>query len=312
MKAFSTIRLRYPVFSLPYCGLTLFALFVFFYLPVAYSFSTNNGKQKVIWLTDDKNDIHFFESQTNHSISHDTLAMLLRELTSENIELQLASVARIATQLTQTDNTCVAGRMKTPERIQQHLFSIPFNLHPMPKLYFNRDEINLPPEALNEKGQIISIKRILDNNPNKRLAQLEALSFGKDIDSMVNELIDGQLHSFSVDNRYQAKTQLIVGGFVDMIITYPVDFIHKDIDLNDYPKIGFTSFATQTPFSISHVACSKSKLGEQMIKHVNDVLHRLQRDKAFLDAHLRYLSNTEQNSFIQFYNDTFNTEFPAR
>lgn len=270
--------------------------------------STSIAGEQIVWLTDDKNDIEFFKKDQPYTIGLDSLKLVL-ETANMNVEkLNIASVARMNTQLLQTTNTCVASRLKTDDRIGKYLFSLPFNIHPMPRFYYHEENIQIPATALDEEGNIHSLAEIFLSNPENQLSIVEGVSFEQEIDKMIAAIPEENKHIFSVDNRYQVKIQLLLEGFVDVIIAYPMDFPNEGIVLEEHPYLLYLPFATAQPYMISYIACSKSELGIQTINKINSALKLLYQQQKYLDAHLNHLPKSEHQSFKHHYNSVFNSQ----
>lgn len=262
------------------------------------------AQQRVTWLTDDRGDLPHYLSVSPYSIGMDTTNLVLSLLSGFEFEFGYASVARFDAQLSNTPNTCVANRVKKPDREKKHLFSLPLNLHPNARLYFRKSQITIPTGLFNEKGELSSIRAIMDANPGSRIAIIKGVSFGPGLDTLLAELSTEQVSYYSVDNRYESGPKLLRDGLVDFSLSYPSEmtsFVNDDADSVQYDS---RPLKLKQQFVISHIACSRSTLGKKIINKINQILMRNYKQDAFIQAHLRHIPSQDHDDFRAFYHAT--------
>jgi len=58
-------------------------------------------------------------------------------------------------------------------------------------------------------------------------------------------------------------------------------------------------------YTVGHLMCSNSKLGEEFINQFNKKLHKLYKSEMFFNAQATKISTENKNEFIQYFNKVF-------
>jgi uncharacterized protein (TIGR02285 family) len=269
----------------------LITLFVF----VAFS-AISFASEEIIWLTDDKEDILFLNTNKSYSIGLDTINLVLAELEGFELVIKLTSVSRIEEELKNTKNSCVANRIKNDERAKLNEFSSPVNIHPSPRLYFFTNAINLPKNLI-DNDSLTSLSTLMQHNSNKKIVLVKDVSYGESIDKQITNLDEKHVTHINVDNRYNTSSKLFFDGLVDFTIDYPTQMKRQLNKLSTGENIGSLGFGTDAQYIKSHIACSKSDTGKSFITAVNKVLLELYKSDKYLAAHVRHL---DESSIPQF------------
>ncbi|MEW6983747.1 hypothetical protein AAD001_13930 [Colwelliaceae bacterium 6471] len=277
-----------------------FCTWVFFILASSVAFA----EEQIVWLTDNKDDISFLKTNNFHSIGTDTVNLVLNQLKGFELTLKVASVSRMDEQLKSTTNTCVSNRIKTPSRAELNEFSLPVNMHPSPKLYFYADAVRLP-ESVIENGALTSLSRLMEYNPDKKIALVENVSYGEEIDRQLQSLDDKYLTFLNVDNRFDATFKLFFQRLVDFTIDYPSEMKVQLAKHSNTEKLSSIGFSTSKGYVLSHIACSKSATGAAFIAAVNNALINLYSTEHLLAAHLRYIDKSSTLSFTKDFKQVF-------
>ncbi|WP_169726067.1 transporter substrate-binding domain-containing protein [Aestuariibacter salexigens] len=261
--------------------------------------------ERVQWLTDDKDDLKYFREASSHSIGMDTANIVYRQLTQFDLQLDVVSVSRIDKELRQTDNTCVSSRLKNPQRETDNLFSLPMNIHPLPQLFFHPERLNIPDGALNAKGELSSLAKLLKANPDAKLAVLDNISYGPGIDKMLSNVPSQQIVRLSLDNRYSATPKLLTEGMVDLSIEYPSHFFVQRTRFPGISELHSIPLQQSAQFLVSYIACSRSELGKQVIAEVNRILTTAYGSDEHIHAHLSHLPESSRDGFLKYYHQFF-------
>ncbi|WP_088331422.1 transporter substrate-binding domain-containing protein [Lacimicrobium sp. SS2-24] len=269
------------------------------------------GQHDITWLTDDPYDLDYYLSDTPYSINMDTTNLVLSQLRDVALHFNSVSVARIDLQLRQTRNTCVSNRMRTPERDKHNLFSLPVNIHPLARLYYNTQKVNLPSHLITKDNKLRSIVALLNANPGSSIAIAKGVSYGTEIDAQLSQLASSQVTYYSVDNRNLAEPKLLTERFVDVVLDYPSDVYKQSLTPLPNSTIASIPLEQEQQYIISHIACSRSEIGQNVIKQVNRILTSLYPTEAFLNAHLRHLPSGDRADLRLFYQSTFAEYLPA-
>lgn len=278
--------------------------------------SHSKAKESLIWLTDDKKDLVDLHSPDNISIGTDTTKLVLSALTDYDIDFQLVQLPRAKVLMKSMDNLCMSNRVKTKQRMQDNIFSLPVNVFPSLRLYYLADNDKIFTKAslaslLNEQGELISLAHIFEHHPEALLAITKGRSFGEIVDKQIQQIPKGNLLNRAGDGRYQAMMHMLFKGRIDFIIDFPVE-MKRELDAFDKP-IALTSLAiANTPdYIVGHIACSKSDLGKRVVRLINTRLLALYQDTEFFYAHSRYLADTDLINFAQYYKDVFKSLMPV-
>lgn len=264
----------------------------FFVVFSALSFAN----EEIIWLTDDKEDLRFLQTNNSYSIGLDTINLVLAQLEGFEIVIKQTSVSRIEKELKSTKNSCVANRIKNEERAKLNEFSLPVNIHSSPRLYFFSDSINLP-KSLVGKDSLTSLSTLMQHNSNKKIVLVKDVSYGKIIDKQIINLEDKHATYISVDNRYETSSKLFFEGLVDFTIDYPTQIKRQLNKYNNRKNISSLGFSADVGYIKSHIACSKSDTGKSFVAAVNKVLLELYKSDRYLDAHIK---NVDESSIPAF------------
>lgn len=277
---------------------------------------------KIIFLTDDKDDLDFFNfpisaSPTSYSLGSDTTRMLLNQLHGFNLVIEHAQVPRINQLLTQRANICTSNRVKTKKRLQENIFSLPINIYSGLRLYYikNKDIENkisaLSADLLNDKGQLISLSALFSVLPHKILGISKGRSYGKTIDKQIEKLDNDNTFIRAGQQRYSAMVQMLFIKRFDFIIDFPIEVKKYMGPSNKNIALGSLGIAGSPENIVGYIACSKSELGKRFIAQVNESLKKLYKTKDYYLAHIKYLDISDVESFNRSYQAILKTPVPV-
>ena len=151
-----------------------FGIYIFLCFKLAFCSSAYGEKIKLLWLTDDSRNVVNLLSDKQISIDSDTTNLVLNNLVHNNqdqfeFDLQLAQIPRTNRILETTPNACVSNRIKTKQRNQKNLFSLPLNLYLSYRLYYLAEQDDIPANLLDEQQQLISLSALFNVFPKRIL-----------------------------------------------------------------------------------------------------------------------------------------------
>lgn len=281
-------------------NIVLLYFFTFF-----FTYAVHAQQQEIIWLTDDNRDLSYLLLDDKTSIGLDTINLVLKNLSNFQIDFQYASLARINRQLKSQENTCVGNRLKTKQREEDNLFSLPINIHPNVKLYYLKDNVKLPQEVIDEYGQLTSLPALFNKLPKKVFGQAKERSFGEFIDQQLAELAVKNIAISHGNDRYNAISRLFFKRHIDFIIDYPSQLKGKILQYHESKNIASIEISNAPNYLVSYIACTKSPIGEQFINQVNLAVKALYHTAEYYQAHIDYLPKTDHDAFKRFYLKTF-------
>ena len=223
-----------------------------------------------------------------YSTSTDTVHLLMKELEYTQPVLNVP-LARAFRSLDDGENVCVVNKIKTPEREEKYLYSLPLNVFHTQRLYQLAD---LPPvnEALlDEQGAVLSISDVLAAYPDTAIVLPEVYSYGQQVDADVASINPDQIIPIANHAFYTRFMQLFLAKRTDFALIFPAAFYRTfgtehELDVRSYAISG------NAPFVEGHILCSNTPIGEFNIAKIDTAIQRVYRKPEFLEAHTEYLS----------------------
>ncbi|WP_140605461.1 hypothetical protein [Litorilituus lipolyticus] len=287
---------------------------------ILFSFicQANKEKEQLIWLTDDSEDLVNLNSPNKQvSIGTDTTNLVLQALSEFDIDIQLVQIPRASMLMKAMDNVCLSNRVKTKARLKDNIFSLPVNIFPSLRLYYMPTQKSALEQGIDERlftdrGELKSLASLFTVYPEAILAMTKGRSFGDIIDNQLEQVPERNKMTRAGDGRYHAIIQMLLKGRIDFIIHFPVEIRQELKDLPKQTNLSSVSLANTSEYIVGHIACSDSELGREVIAKVNAKLMQLYQDRAYYQAHRRYLPESDLNNFARYYKEVFGTEVPKR
>ena len=92
---------------------------------------------------------------------------------------------------------------------------------------------------------------------------------------------------------------------VTFLLEFPVE-LKAMSKLTDKPQLFNTyELADSEPYFIGHVACNRNPYMERFIGDLNQVLLQLHHNKAFYQAHTRYMDEADMGQFDRLFKQVF-------
>lgn len=267
-----------------------------------------NANERIFWLVDDEKELMHLRDGKPRSISVDVVYLVTSRLTSFDIQMKLTSVSRMKYELENTQNTCVANRIKTKARENYSVFSSPISLHPTPRVYYMSDKLTIGEGLLDEEGHLLSLMHLLDANPTAKLTIVKDASYGHFIDDQIKLIPEQKIQYLNVDNRYQTSPKLLVEGFADITVENPGEFRRQMATLGNPQNAKGLGLSGAIQFVLGHVACSKSELGAKVVAEVNEVFDTIAGSQEHYSAHLPYIDAQQMEEFTSKYKAKFGSK----
>jgi uncharacterized protein (TIGR02285 family) len=270
----------------------------------------NKEKPTILWLIEDNHENLSLTTDKTSSTSTSTYteSLVLSQLNNYQIQFQKVSARQINLTIKNHKNICTASRIKNNERERYSLFSTPQNIYLSYKLYRLKQSKSVPNSAINNKGDIISLKKLFMAEPNKVLALADGISYGKFFDKAISELNSKNVYLRSGVKRADAISKMLVSKRIDYILYFPTvlsSVIDKSIELESY------NIAKAEPYILGHFTCSKNELGQQVINDINKILFRAYQTPEFYHAHSQWLLPADLMILNQHFPKIFNVPIPS-
>lgn len=227
------------------------------------------------------------------STATETAQLLLDQLQYENDILNVP-LARSLNDIEKGRPVCVINKIKSKEREQRFLYSLPLNIFQTQRFYQHATLPPIPKHLLNDKGEVINIAEVLRAYSHSSLIVAENYSYGDVLDAQIRQAEPNQIIKVSNPTFYSRFFTLFENQRSDFALIFPSALFSiygtkVPIRLRDYPIAG-------NPRTVSgHVLCEKGESGEMMIEQINGAIRALYERPEFVSAHLKYLAEDKKD-----------------
>jgi len=291
-----------------FCILTLLSFY-------CHSFESSD-KTELYWLVNNVERLELLRSDTNtpESTVVDTTRLLMAALPQYQSNLELAQRTSISRLLKKIPNSCTANRVKTTERLNSSIYSLPLNIALGLRLYSQQGAIAnfMPLDALNNTNELISLPSLFTGKEIYTLGINNGRSLGVFLDQQIKTLDE---HNLVIRNGHESTLSLVkmlIKGRINYLIEYPLSVNEALATLNTSTKLDSLEIANSPDYIVGYVACSKGEIGEKIIKEINVALQQLYQSSDFYHAHIRYLDMRDIPDFNQAYQAIFQVEIPMK
>jgi len=288
----------------------LLAIFAFY---SSISIAAIEDKTQILWLTDDKDDEKNYLEDNQLSIGTDTINLVIKALKNYKLTFQLVTIPRINLLLKSADNICGANRVKTNERALNNIFSLPINVYPGVRLYYNNKHSDVPKSIINQHGEVNSLSELFKMQPDKVIGLSKGRSFGMYLDKQISQIPKENVILRAGTGRYKALMEMLLKKRIDYLIDFPTE-VKRRMDLealngriNASADITSIAIAKSPAFIFGRIACTKTVVGEAFIAEVNEILLALYKKPTFYQAHARYINKNDLVAFKVLFDQYFNS-----
>ena len=260
--------------------------------------------KEILWLIEDTYEWENYKKGISTSTSQDTAAFILKGLDSMGYTLNFAKATgkRINRFLINSNNACISNRIKTKEREKFSTFSLAHDIYLGLQLYRRSQIEPLPPEILNNKGEIESLAALFKYNTDKVLAISSGISYGSAIDEQIKYLAEKNVFKRTGGSRLKSLAEMFFRGRVDYVIYYPTDMdviAKNSVDLESY------KLANTSPYILGHVTCSKGKYGNAIIQDIDKILKQTYSKFEFYYAHEKWVPTSDLPTLREYFIEVF-------
>lgn len=192
-------------------------------------------------------------------------------------------------------NVCFTDLIKTEQRLKHFISSRPVSLYLGLQL-FSTTKLNYQSP--------LSIRDILEKQPDMLLGSVNGRSYGEELDNLFNSVKFKNIVPVPSDLETIFK-QLSFGRF-DMLIEYPSEkerFWKKETGKTLYQY----ELSEANSYILGHLMCTKSRLNERFLRDFDNYLEKLYGSAVFFDTQYRKITMSEKERFIGFFNKEFKT-----
>jgi uncharacterized protein (TIGR02285 family) len=274
-------------------------------IPTAFA----KEQAEIYWLTDDVYDAEklFRPTSEKLSVGDDTVRLLMAGLPQYSFKHKFAHSPSIDRLLNRIPNSCAPNRLKTPDRLEKYLYSLPVNLYLDLHLYYKKNDIvpTILPSMLNKQGQLINLSSLFKHNHDFLLGVDEGRSFGLLLDTQIENLDEHNLVIRGGGRRSVSIAKMLFRDRINYVIDYPTSIKET---LNAFPndiKLASLEIAGMPDYITGHIACSNNEFGKKVIADINKVLSKLYKTTDFYQAHSNYIDQSNLAEFEKAYEKEF-------
>jgi len=260
---------------------------------------------KITWIIEDTLEWESYLNKTPTTASSETSMIVINGLVNLGYRLKFVKATRDRAEkiLREEDNACMSDRIKTPRREKFSFYSTPHDLYLSQQLYRVAQSPPLNPKVLNSHGEVISLTHLFTHHPKGILAISSGTSYGAELDSQIAKISPENVFVRSGSKRAISLANMLFKKRVDYIIHYPQEI--NEVNLNNIKLESYT-VAGSPPYLLGNVACAKTKMGKQVITHINEILQQAYQTREFYHAHERWLNARDIPTLRKYFFDVFN------
>ncbi|WP_343816223.1 hypothetical protein [Colwellia asteriadis] len=291
-----------------FCALSLFFC--------QLSNASTPDNMELYWLTNEVNDHETLLRPSSEKLStaNDTIRLLMENLPQYQFKVHLAQGPSINRLLEKLPNSCAPNRIKTPERLEKFIYSLPINLYLDLHLYYKKENTfsKIPLSALNEQQQLLNLSSLFSESHENLLGVDEGRSFGAMLDEQIASLNAHNIIVRGGGNRSRALVKMLFKERINYIIDYPTMIKESLNTLSIEMDLVSLEIANMPSYITGHIACNKSEFGKEVIADINNVLRKLYKTHAFYEAHSHYIDKADIEDFNRAYKEVYQTDIPKK
>ena len=261
----------------------------------------------LLWLTEHAPDQNLQILDINDS----TFRLLEAQLDGIQVSRQQATTLRAAKLLQSNHHACVGNKLPLPARRDWGLISHqPQVIFPGLRLYVLQSSGLVPWLQQLSATKPLSLQRLLNSNQRFKLGFAAGRSYGDKLDRLLQQAPgESQLFSRAGPDNAGGILQMFSRGRVDLLIEYPNVVQHYLAQLPQQPAV--LSFAlAESPVTLpGHIICADTPQGRFSLAKLDNAISIVSKQRAYLDAHLRWFSADLHNELTQLYNTAYGTNF---
>jgi len=230
-------------------------------------------------------------------------ALLALSDASQNVNYEYLPFARHEIALKKiTEPTCALFSLKTVERENRYLFSLPIAFQLPQRLFIRKSLSGVNKQFLTKDGKIISLRDTIASYPNAKVVTTSQISYGDYLDKEIAKINPNQViksegtetHGFHARMFLAERAEMTI-AFSSDIQTYKSQF--SDVEYNSYPIAKVPDFMT------AHIMCNKTPGSQAFLKVINQTVSHPHNREAIVFAHTRYLP-LEEHAIVERIIDT--------
>ncbi|MBD1581910.1 hypothetical protein [Pseudoalteromonas sp. S16_S37] len=248
----------------------------------------------ILLYVDDENDLRVLREEVPpSSIGNNTNLLVMSFLDKRKVTLVPASYKRALKAMAEKeDAVCVQNRIKTPDRVESYLFSLPINIYLSHRLYQHIQSPPLNADLLNEEGEISSLSNVFYKYKSSMIVLAPSMSYGNYLDTQIRNIPESNKVLRDGTNHYDMTFQMFRRHRADFYLGYPAAiFRHlqkEPTELRAYDIAGAPKYV------IGHWMCNDTAQSRKFLQEFDEAVKKAYQSADFYHAHLRWLPETAQ------------------
>ncbi len=281
------------------CKLLIVCLFIF-------HISDIHAKEIIQWFHSDYPPAHILTGEHAHKGYADlTLELIIDALPNYRHMKTKANYARSISELSQNINTCHASLLKSPDRLNDVIFSIPAYIVLSNKLFIHKDSRSMVQTFLNKRNKIDLNALLADKK--FLLGIAIGAKYGKKIDNALQPHINGsQIFMRSANGQFLGLSKMVERNKrLDGVLGHVSEekYFNSTNDDNSSELLSYFIDGAAT-YELGFIGCSNSEFGQKVIEQVNSILIKHRKNKI-----KKYYQNWLSNDEIKFHTELINSIF---
>lgn len=264
-------------------------------------------EHSLLWLTEHAPDKNLQMLDINDS----TFRLLEAQLDGIDVSRQQATTLRAAKLLQSNPHACVGNKLPLPARRDWGLISHqPQVIFPGLRLYVLQSSGLVPWLQQFSAAKPLSVQRLLDSNQRFKLGFAAGRSYGDKLDRLLQQApTENQLFSRAGPDNAGGILHMFSLGRVDLLIEYPNVVQHYLKQLPQQPAVLSFAIAESPVILPGHIICADTPEGRFSLAKLENAISIVSKQRAYLDAHLRWFSADLHQELTQLYNTAYGTNF---
>lgn len=215
------------------------------------------------------------------------MEFLIEQMPEYDHDVLTMTFARREEQFRQGQPLCTPGLFRTPEREKYLTFSLPALIHLDNRLvYLSSKDSRLEGTDPVELEAVLKREDLIGGFFSQR-------SFAPNIDPLIKQYANSKtvvLRPLKSSQMYE----MLINGEIDYTILFPHEAAYLARKFSSSPNIVVRRIAGTPPYIFTHVACSKSPLGDAVIARIDSILHAKRKTPAYRSLSERWYGDSDK------------------
>jgi len=197
------------------------------------------------------------------------------------------------------DNICLVNKLKTKERVEKFIFTLPINLFLGRRLYQNSSFKEL--QNFDSYDNYVKLDELFRQKPDAKILISNQISYGDVIDNQLSNLADKNKIIRHSPEQNHGLINMFSRGYIEFSLLYPQQVYYSNIEL----EARTYRLDNSPPFVLGHIMCNKTPATAIFIKQLNSHLSSQRSSSRLLDIHLQFVRPADQEMVSHYFHQAF-------